>query len=717
MTTRNLLSIVAVAGLACPAMAQDSVSNQATAPLPGDALDAYAAGNQVTHYVVDLAPFTSKLGGKFGVAPVMKSSAGNGFPTQLVGSQAISADVLEGGSLFSDEYNVWTTPGQGINSLNNDAPADMIAGLGTHRVGAAFAEFGGAIDNIVAGEISYDPNNPGRLYVTRVQAAHNSTAVNSQGFASLAFGSIDADLNTYIRADDFGACCVTGNNVFRVRAAARNNAPNLIQGNPIAGADAGATDALVSGFGDVLLTPQNVPQSLGSASYFGPSFDNNLRHGPDSASISTSFNWITAPGTSATRGTASFNKGDFWGQGVGTSAMLEKSVDSGADTDDADQIISWGVNADGSPSSSLNICEAPLQITDNADGVTVPFQTFNHYGSQTPFQGGTGQVASAIDADGNLLLAASFNQFFDYASALAQNTPDNAIAVCRVKPDGTEEWTLAAYYDIGGSGLGKPILNASGQQCGELIDLGSIPGAPQGPNSSAPSFDSAGNCYFVHAYLDYGDDLMKGTADDRTRSGLFRSVYNGANFSYNLDLMLEFGGSADPIMGLNSGREYRIDFVSIADSNSVSSGAMYSSNTADDPFPGAPAVMDAGDERALGGLVFGAGILYDSNGDGIFNDGFDLVNPIDEEYNVLMYVHPLPEPAVQLSPCADVNRNGNAQEPADFTAWLTLFNNPGDPNAYRADVNNNGNAQEPADFTQWLTYFNNPALDPADCLF
>ena len=66
--------------------------------------------------------------------------------------------------------------------------------------------------------------------------------------------------------------------------------------------------------------------------------------------------------------------------------------------------------------------------------------------------------------------------------------------------------------------------------------------------------------------------------------------------------------------------------------------------------------------------------------------------------------------------CADVNANGNAMEPADFTQWLSEFNNPASPTHYRADVNNNGNAMEPADFTQWLGYFNNPALDPADCL-
>jgi len=58
-------------------------------------------------------------------------------------------------------------------------------------------------------------------------------------------------------------------------------------------------------------------------------------------------------------------------------------------------------------------------------------------------------------------------------------------------------------------------------------------------------------------------------------------------------------------------------------------------------------------------------------------------------------------------PCecpADVNGDGEAT-PADFTAWLSAFNNPLDPNRDRADVNGDGDV-DPADFTAWLAAFN-----------
>ena len=53
---------------------------------------------------------------------------------------------------------------------------------------------------------------------------------------------------------------------------------------------------------------------------------------------------------------------------------------------------------------------------------------------------------------------------------------------------------------------------------------------------------------------------------------------------------------------------------------------------------------------------------------------------------------------------ADVNGDGNA-DPADFTAWLSCFNNPASaPFCDRADVNNSG-AIDPSDFTAWLAAF------------
>ena len=54
---------------------------------------------------------------------------------------------------------------------------------------------------------------------------------------------------------------------------------------------------------------------------------------------------------------------------------------------------------------------------------------------------------------------------------------------------------------------------------------------------------------------------------------------------------------------------------------------------------------------------------------------------------------------------ADVNGDGTAS-PADFTAWLGCFSDPGSaPFCDRADVNGSG-AVDPADFTAWLAAFN-----------
>ena len=52
---------------------------------------------------------------------------------------------------------------------------------------------------------------------------------------------------------------------------------------------------------------------------------------------------------------------------------------------------------------------------------------------------------------------------------------------------------------------------------------------------------------------------------------------------------------------------------------------------------------------------------------------------------------------------ADVNADGLAS-PADFTAWLALFQNPGSDGAQRADINRDA-ALSPADFTAWLAAF------------
>ena len=72
------LSLMALAGMAAPAFAQDSVDKYA-AGLPGDALDPWTAGvpNQKAAYVVDLTPLYTSCGTRFGIAPLIKSSRTN----------------------------------------------------------------------------------------------------------------------------------------------------------------------------------------------------------------------------------------------------------------------------------------------------------------------------------------------------------------------------------------------------------------------------------------------------------------------------------------------------------------------------------------------------------------------------------------------------------------------------------------------------------------
>ena len=117
------LSLMALAGLATPALAQDSVDKFA-AGLPGDALDPWTAGvpNQQAAYVVDLAPLYTSCGTRFGIAPLIKTSRTNpAFFGSLFSAQSISSTARNEVPLPSAQYKVWNTAGQGINPTNNAA--------------------------------------------------------------------------------------------------------------------------------------------------------------------------------------------------------------------------------------------------------------------------------------------------------------------------------------------------------------------------------------------------------------------------------------------------------------------------------------------------------------------------------------------------------------------------------------------------------------------
>ena len=108
----SILSIVAAAGLASPAFAQDSTSMNSDAGngQPGDALSPWVAGvNQKAAYVVDMTPHFTSQGTRFGIAPVVKTSkTGSGFFSSLWSAQSLSNTLLNGVPYASPSYTAWS---------------------------------------------------------------------------------------------------------------------------------------------------------------------------------------------------------------------------------------------------------------------------------------------------------------------------------------------------------------------------------------------------------------------------------------------------------------------------------------------------------------------------------------------------------------------------------------------------------------------------------
>ena len=100
-------------------------------------------------------------------------------------------------------------------------------------------------------------------------------------------------------------------------------------------------------------------------------------------------------------------------------------------------------------------------------------------------------------------------------------------------------------------------------------------------------------------------------------------------------------------------------------------------------------------------IAFGGALGLNNRGDIAFNAALTPEKNTQIEWGSGMFIA-YADPA----DCpADVNDDGSAS-PADFTAWLGCFNDPGSaPFCDRADVNASGTI-DPADFTAWLAAFN-----------
>ncbi|TVQ31571.1 MAG: hypothetical protein EA376_08855 [Phycisphaeraceae bacterium] len=659
MRNRSIITAAALvaAGLAAPAIAQDSVSRFNTG-LPGDALKPWDADSQNVNYVVRTTEFQSRAGNSFVIAPIVKTSKlTDGFFSSLVSSQAMSATLLEGVSYPVAQYSMWTGPGFGVNTFGSDPannPGMLVSPGGlSNQFAVAISEFGDpAANNIIGALVNYDPSDASTLYVSRIIGAHNKPSEFAGDDSQFGLGDIDAMGNFTFRADNFGVTGsnpVTGNNIFRVGLLDRN----FMSLNSISASGASDTGAfLINGSGITHSIPSIVPEDIaGRPIAIGPNFSNLLVYESSAGVMTSTSAHLTGPDH---RGGITFSQETFFAGSIGTAGMLQKT---GSDTN---RLSIWGVGSNGSVVGTRGFVH-PTSITDPLDTYTfTPSATngniFNQYRGATAFRGGK-QVAIGSDQQGRGLVAA-----VHYPND-NPGEPFTGISVARFDPNDPQaapEWSMAAWIENiqGAWPNGKPIFDGDGVQIGELTTLFQITGgfSPGGPSTSGPFIDAAGNIYFVagvQIYVGDNDDELPFTpgftrpedGDDIYTSGLLRAVYDPDNFGYTLELVFT---NRDVFQGQDSELEYQIQFISLAAANNNPSPSTFWANNG---IQSAWSNMDNSDldpvdPRNLGGLIVSASITYDVNGDGLFeNPTASGGNPssIDESYNVLLFVGPAVE--------------------------------------------------------------------------
>ncbi|GJM21232.1 MAG: hypothetical protein DHS20C15_11470 [Planctomycetota bacterium] len=641
---RSTAILVAAALLAPVTAAQDSV--QITACGPGDSVgpwDDTASGlfgsEQTNDYVVDLQSFTGSWGTPFGIAPLAKASkSSSGFTSSVISAQAISRRQQVGVPTLRSSYAAWSAPGFGVNNnpAINTAPSSVSTAVPTNQFTVAFNEggqtdFASFYDGVVGVTVNFVPSSPGRLFVSRTLAASNScTPVANMG--SMGLGSADEDGNIFIRYDDFGAVGGCGalpvagaTNILSVDTTARTSSvQNVFSGVPMTFADAAATSTYIYGAATAHSTPNGIPESIAGAPTFGAiTFASTYASGTAGSTSAVGTHLNAAVGDS--RGSLGYMSASF--APLSATAGVYGHIGVSNSSGDADELNIFGVDASGMVTGTTH-ATLPASITDPKDGFTTFTDPggeaeFDHYHSQTAFQGGNGQVALGTDQDGNMLVAAVFDHPIDGGST----HPINAVGVGKF--DGSTGaflgWTLAGHNNGVG---GKDVLDGpGGTALYEMVTLSAVTGgAVIGPSVSSPMIDSVGNVYFLTA--------LREIATGDFSSGVVRAVYDKAAFGYELELLFQTG---DVFRGKNSDRDYLISYMEIADANSISSEAPFSGNISEVAHGSQdPSGLDTRDPRTLGGLVINASIIYDTNDDGDFTTCFN--SGVDEQYNVVLYV-------------------------------------------------------------------------------
>ncbi len=671
----RLVAMVLVAGaMGSMANAQDSVST--TNGLPGDAVGAYTVGasqTQVINYIVDTTVKTTSWGNSYRMAPLVKSSVStsSGFFNHLIASQGVSNQFTPVGALPRASYRLWTTQGGGVNpTRNNLGITTFTNNVQGHTFGVSFLEFAGGPNtvfgdgddenNIIGVLASFDPTNPGRVYASRTVVATNRTngAAGSFSNASFGLGGVDEAGNVAFYADGLGATLgddsVTNKRYYRVSSATRSS--TLV--NSIRGTGTGdpTRSFLLLGTTTALTTPTLISSAVASRPVvMGLDFA-NVEQIEQSAGAMTGISTHLSAGASL-RGPMTFINRPFIlvsngltdaGTGIALSRLTSETKTRGLSV--------WGVNTNGTSDGTARFVlpDVAGQIVDPIDGFnpasafgSLGNQEFMNYQSQVCFRGPSGPVAGTVLSDNKLLLAAGVAA--TGGGATTPQSMDNYIAVATVDTSGNAEWSIAAHTGgpTGSAGLlAKQILGPSGTPIGSLAKYNeAFPGATSGPSISPPAMDRLGNLYFLSTITLFGTPNTFGT-------GLIRANRN-ATGGYQLELIAQVG---DVLAGANSSRNYQIQFMGIADADSVDSGAVWPSSIVQDFNASVtnPDGLGYGSPKSLGAMVFRAKVVYDMNNDGQFIDPTQPASASpDQAYNVLMVMLPGDEAVSRCSP-ADI---------------------------------------------------------------
>jgi hypothetical protein len=701
------------------ATAQDSVTPPAApgvSGLPGDALSPYATSQQVARFAVDLTPKSGSLGTPFVIGPAIKASRSiaGGYFDQLIGAQSASARFRPIAAPYSaGAYSVWTTPGPGVNATFNTAPASSLSGLFGQGFGLGFMEFGAGPDAVfstaddenavVGGMIHFTYRNPNRLLVSRTVAAVSKGSSTANSTASFGLGSVDESGFMHLYADDYSSVSpsrLTQRNAFRVNQLTRTatSLNNIFQaGSSPASGDPAAT-AFVRTQVASMVVPAMIARSasgtLNRPVLLTTDLASNLIIETQPAATVVPASGYLPAGSSGPRGSLAFIPQAFApanasGSALGTAATLHRT-----DANTRTRGISvFGITSSLGVDSRLAL-ELPTvnaSITDPTDAFSpgasmgpLSAHEFTNYASQASFRGSSSQVAMTVLPGGDLLVAALVAA--SGGGTAVPQSQDNYLAVARVPAaGGPASWSVAAYAGQTTSGpiVGKPIVGRA-TPGGPIAPIGRLArfteafgSASTGPSISSPAMDRLGNLYFTATIA------LDNPASGQTFStGLIKAVRDPGTGGYSLELIARVG---DVVAGANSGLNYQIQFLGVADADSVDSGAIFSTNLVQDFVAGvAPASITPERATALGALAVRAKLVYDANNDGSYIDpsgaGSGSTSP-DQAYNAVLIVMPRILPA-------DFNRDGSVNID-DIFIFLNAWFAAGPGSDWNADGNGN----------------------------